>query len=564
METEQVTTVEAGHGTSEYVARIEESGLNGHIPQPAVQYNDFENTDVGNSNRLVARFGHVLRWVPKWRTWLYYDGIRWAEYSEDEVTGLGKTVLYEMRQEANNLIANKETKDSGLLLMAWAIRSEQNSHLSYMVADAKPDLIAKPSDFDRNPDLLNMPDGTFDFTVGELREHRPGDMITKVTNAPYGDGTDDYRLFAQVMDEITDGNIGLSVYIQQVLGLSLTGDRTVKHVWFPHGGGDNGKTLLFEVTGEVMGEYADVGQNTDIIDHGRYNTSKSFGLAGLVGKRRAVYAELKKEDRLNWSILKIISGADTTKVEEKFKRAVSAQLECKIFIYCNELPTIEQVTEAEWGHIRVIPFPRCWNKDREECNDPDPYLRNKLLQHKSAILRWMIQGEMLRRDFGLLEPAVVTDATNTYRQDSDILNDFLKECTYRSPGDKIRSRKLYTAFEHWFKEPGDYTPLPINESDFGKSIRAHGYTVKTSKGRATVVGIAIKPDYDPDYQRALREEHRATMTNDDDEPDPTPPHASKLPPPVYGEWHKTHSEEARAAVDEWERTHQKPTPDDVE
>jgi putative DNA primase/helicase len=175
---------------------------------------DFVRTDVNNSNQLVARYGAVLRWVPKWRAWLHYDGIRWATVSEDEVIGFAKHVLYELREEANQLTLSRETRDIGLERLSWAVSSEKGQHLELMVNYAKPDLVARPEDFDRNPDLFNVLDGTFDFSTGELREHRAGDMITKLAPVAYRDGTDGYRLWAKFIDDITDGDVSLAVYIQ--------------------------------------------------------------------------------------------------------------------------------------------------------------------------------------------------------------------------------------------------------------------------------------------------------------------------------------------------------------
>src|SRR6266571_2692159 len=270
----------------------------------------FNNTDVGNANRLATRFGDVLRYVDKWHTWLHFDSIRWDKVSDNTVIGLAKQVLTSMKEEALQLGNNPE-KDA--------------------------------------------------------------------------DGTRFYRF----IDEITGGDGGLAEYLQMVLGLSLTGDTSEKHVWFPYGDGDNGKTLLFEITGEVMGDYAEVGQTSDIIDHGGH-VVKPFGIIKLVGVRRAVFAETQEGDKLNWNVLKQMSGSDTMSIEEKFKTPISSRLEAKVFIYTNVLPTVEQVGEAEWGRIRVIPFTECFSDERRECKGKDGRLIDKLRANMPAILRWLV------------------------------------------------------------------------------------------------------------------------------------------------------------------------------
>jgi putative DNA primase/helicase len=474
---------------------------------------DFNNTDVGNANRLAAKYSSVLRWVPDWRTWLHYDGIRWAKVSEDTVVGLAKQVLSDMKNEARVLESSKDTEDKGHSLGAWAYASERGYHIDRMVEYAKSDVLARPSDFDQQPWQFNALDCTIDLQTGLTHPHDPNDMITKVAGTAYDTGSDD-GLFFRFIDEITGSDTELATYIQQVLGLSLTGDTSEKLIWFLNGDGDNGKTVLVEITGEVLGDYAEAGTTNDIIDHGKYSSAKPFGLVKLVGVRRATYAELSIGDKLNWNILKQISGSDTMSVEEKFRNPINTRMECKVMIFCNDLPTVEQVGESYWSRIRVIPFKQCFSDNRKECKEKDSRLIDKLRQHKPAILRWLVGGELLRREYGLVESKAVTDATTIYREESDILSEFLKEVTYKAHGVKTRSKKLYTAFEKWYREPGDYSALPLNESEFGKSLKAHGYQGKTIKGRAHYVGIALKLEYDSDYQRKFEEEHP--------EPEPVP------------------------------------------
>src|SRR6266571_841617 len=453
----------------------------------------FNNTDVGNANRLATRFGDVLRYVDKWHTWLHFDSIRWDKVSDNTVIGLAKQVLTSMKEEALQLGNNPEKEAEARELGAWAYQSEKGTHLGLMVEYAKSELLATPEDFDRNPWFFNALDCTIDLYTGLTHPHTSSDMITKVAGTAYDKDADGTR-FYRFIDEITGGDGGLAEYLQMVLGLSLTGDTSEKHVWFPYGDGDNGKTLLFEITGEVMGDYAEVGQTSDIIDHGGH-VVKPFGIIKLVGVRRAVFAETQEGDKLNWNVLKQMSGSDTMSIEEKFKTPISSRLEAKVFIYTNVLPTVEQVGEAEWGRIRVIPFTECFSVERRECKRKDGRLIDKLRANMPAILRWLVGGELLRREYGLVEPVAVTEATKVYREESDDMTDFLAECTYKDRSAMTSLKDIYAAYKRWYQ--GDAWDIP-KDSEIGKRVRAHGYIGKKSRGVMKYKGIGLKPGYEPE------------------------------------------------------------------
>ena len=177
---------------AEFVAELNDAGQNS--AESFVE--TFNNTDVGNANRLAARFKAELRWVPGWHTWVHFDGIRWAKVSDDVALGLGKRVLSEMKDEARVLGKNKATEDKGHALGTWAYASEKGYHLDRMVEYAKPDLLADPNDFDQDPWLFNALDCTIDMQTGLTHPHDPMDMITKVAGTAYDtdvDGNDSRR-----------------------------------------------------------------------------------------------------------------------------------------------------------------------------------------------------------------------------------------------------------------------------------------------------------------------------------------------------------------------------------
>src|SRR4051794_4695616 len=93
----------------------------------------FRRTDLGNGERLIARHGKDLRYVPAWRKWLVWDGRRWAKDETHEIERRAKDTVRVMWREVEQLDAAEEKKD----LVAWIMRSESNGRLHAMIERAQ-------------------------------------------------------------------------------------------------------------------------------------------------------------------------------------------------------------------------------------------------------------------------------------------------------------------------------------------------------------------------------------------------------------------------------------------
>src|SRR5260370_14627136 len=128
----------------------------------------YQLNDVGNAEKLVDKFGNVVRYVPQWRSWLHYDGTRWARVDDVFMNGLAKQVLREMQLEGNvRETDTDEVRDRKSRLVNWVRVCGYGGHTELMVKQARDAVIAHPNDFDTNPWLVNATDVTIDLQTGE-------------------------------------------------------------------------------------------------------------------------------------------------------------------------------------------------------------------------------------------------------------------------------------------------------------------------------------------------------------------------------------------------------------
>jgi putative DNA primase/helicase len=130
----------------------------------------------------------------------------------------------------------------------------ENARMAKMTADvhsivrADRRLAATVEQWDADPWLLNTPDGVVNLKTGELRPHRAVDYLTKTTSVgPRGE----CPLWNAFLAKIMNGDEALIAYLQRVFGYCLTGDTSEQALFFAHGVGQNGKTVLMSTVSGI-------------------------------------------------------------------------------------------------------------------------------------------------------------------------------------------------------------------------------------------------------------------------------------------------------------------------
>ena len=153
--------------------------------------------------RFAERYGNELRYVAKWSQWLRWIGTRWL--FDDTLAAFDRARLI-CREAASECNEQKVAKE---LASAKTVAAVER------MARSDRRLAATVEQWDADPWLLNTPDGVIDLRTCEMREHRAGDYLTRMTAvAPRGA----CPLWRSVLDRITNGDEGLQQYLQRVCG----------------------------------------------------------------------------------------------------------------------------------------------------------------------------------------------------------------------------------------------------------------------------------------------------------------------------------------------------------
>jgi putative DNA primase/helicase len=100
----------------------------------------------------------------------------------------------------------------------------------------------------------------------------------------------------------------------------------------------------------------------------------------------------------------------------------------KLFIDANHKPVIRGNDNAIWNRIRLVAFDVSTPKPEQ-----DAELGEKLEAEASGILAWAVEGCLRWQQEGLGEPAAVSDARKQYREEMDVVADFIADCCTSDP-----------------------------------------------------------------------------------------------------------------------------------
>jgi putative DNA primase/helicase len=431
------------------------------------QPQQFPSTQMGNAERLVARFGHQIRYCHTWASWLIWNGQRWKRDAKDEIMGLAMQTVRAIRTEREADYRHAE-------------QSEKKAELKAMIelAQSMSPVATTSNELDQDPLLFNCHNGTIDLRTGKLRKHNPRDLLTKISPVEFAADAKCPR-WLQFLDEVFAGDKELISFMQRALGCALTG-KPEKAVFFLVGNGDNGKTTLLEVFRDVIADYSDA-INIKTLMQASPNNEQQYALAKLEGKRFVTASEAKEGQELDEGLVKQLSGLGQISARNPYGRPFSYEPQFKLFIDANYKPTILGTDSAIWARVKIIPFlVKFVDKPAQPGEkQKDKGLRQKLQDESSGILAWAVQGCLEWQQHGLNSPKAVRDAVESYRAEMDAVGEFLGECCTLDPKAEIASAALYDRYKGWCGEK------PMGQNAFGSRLEDKGFEKqRTSKSRA--------------------------------------------------------------------------------
>ena len=369
----------------------------------------------------------------------------------------------------------------------FGISSKNMSRISAFKTLAACDLTRKPVAFDADPFRLAAHGHTLNFrrfldpecpdpevkrfkaVCVATEGHRREDLITKLLPVDY-DGAATCPRFLAFMERFLPVE-SVRRFVQIGAGLGLLGV-PVQRVFFHYGNGANGKSVFLETMVRVLGQLAASLPTEAIIGTGeRQGGQASPELARLFNVRFVRVLELPADEPLKEAVVKKLTGGESIPVRNLFKGYFDFQPVFIAHMSGNGYPKITGTDNGIWRRIAVVHWPV--TLDESEQRDFEEVV-SELVAEAPGILNWLIEGALTYLREGLVTPDEVKAATKEYRDEMDKIGPFITACVRAAPGQHVRARSMYQAYENWALANGE---KPVFETRFGREAKkrlAHG------------------------------------------------------------------------------------------
>ena len=399
---------------------------------------------------------------------------------QGKVIDLAEDVLKAIYIEASKT-TDKELREA---LAKHAVKTEARRQIEAMLAlaQSRPEIRTDLNRFDRDPYLFNAANLTIDLRAGKTREFKREDYLTRASPTVY-DPQARCPLFDAFMDAVTLKRPPLTQFIQRAAGYSITGETREQCIFILHGPGGNGKSTLALTLGGVWGENYTQQIKAEVLCQTKNDSSRDYHIAELIGVRIAMACETELRRRLASALIKQWTGGEPLVGRRPYEMPIRFTPIAKLWFSTNHLPKIDDTTISIWRRIHVIPFNAKFEQDREKGYE------EKLLPEASGILNWILKGSAAWQNRELAPPDVVLERTKQYRDEEDLIENFIKDKCAIDPEEWVLFVDLYGAYVEWCETEGEAAQTA---TAFGRALSEKGYNSSKFNGNRGRYGLRLR------------------------------------------------------------------------
>ena len=253
-------------------------------------------------------------------------------------------------------------------------------------------------------------------------------------------------------------------------------------LFFLHGTGANGKSVLMSTVAGILAEYHMTTPTETFVASNveRHPTE----LARLRGARLVTATETEEGRAWAEAKIKALTGGD--RISARFMRQDFFEFTptFKLLIAGNHKPGLRSVDEAMRRRLHLVPFAVTIPPEERDLE-----LAEKLKAEWPGILAWMIEGCARWQQTGLQRPEAVRASTESYLDAEDAIGAWIDECCERDPQAWETRAALFASWSVWAIEARE--PVGDNKS-FVRNLEARGFRPQRKNAGRGFCGLKIK------------------------------------------------------------------------
>ena len=408
-------------------------------------------TEEGNAIRLIQDQNGKIMYIAETDMWYLWDGNHWRKSSSVEIEQLARETINKLVQDYMDLSDGIMGED-----LEFLKKSFESKMITNMVKFTRSDkaVLTSFDNLDGNRLLLGVGNGSVDLTTGKLFEPNPQDHITIVSPVDYTPKAQ-CPVWKQTLNDIFNNDVELIHYVQKLIGYSVMANPVESLFVIMWGDGSNGKSTFINTIRDVLGNHAKVANSETFLGTAANSSgSPREDILRLLGSRIVTITEPDEGGVLREGLIKAMTGGEALPARAAYGRTtVEVKPTWTAFMPTNHKPIIKGTDHGIWRRMVLIPF--TVNFDNHPTLKKDPERANKLKAEYEGVLAWIVEGALLYQKEGLKAPKVIEDARNEYKDEMDLLSDWIKQDCVVGNGEVATNKALWESWQRFAQANGE-------------------------------------------------------------------------------------------------------------
>ena len=354
-------------------------------------------------------------------------------------------------------------------------------------------------EWNQHPTLFPCANGVIDLETGKLLPGDPKQYFCFASPYEFHGLHAEAVLWDDILDKALCKNRDLRDYFDYFAGFACTGIQTKQFFCALGPGGNNGKSVIFDTMARILGGFAGT-VPVELFLEQKYSKSAdgpSPSILKLRGLRLAVTSEAQRSHRFSLAKVKQLTGGDILEARGLYvHEPIEFPQTHSCVLHSNSLPMAAGNDAAFYNRLRVLKFAAQFIPPQEGAEDPARNIWHQIPRNRlnvelekcgPGILAWYVRCAIRALKLGDMPtaPACVMEETGEYREEQDLIGQWMAQCTVPDENNQEQMKDLHAAFGRWCVEEMN-TP-----KDKVMSMKSMAADFKTRPGLEKIVSRVI-------------------------------------------------------------------------
>lgn len=443
-------------------------------------------TEFGNASRMLDKYGNEIMFVAETGNWYRWNAVYWEPCVNMVIEQYAKQTVLALGDEAKKIDDDAQRAE----FYQFCAASQKAYMVSNMVrlAQSDPRVLVPIKELDSDLYLLGCANGAVDLRTGDLVLPSQDLLITNSTGVEYHPKAK-CPLFEKTVLDAFFGDQDMADFFRRLMGYAILGNPKENLIVIPFGDGSNGKSTVLTTIFKALGDYAKMTPAETFLGDGKSSAGGAReDLLRLRGARFVYVGEPDENKELKEGLVKSMTGGESIIARGLYSKvSVEFTPTWTVVMPTNHKPIIKGGDHGIWRRLMMVPFVRNYDKDPNVKKDTGR--TEKLKDELQGVLTWLVRGAIEYQEFGLNEPQKTKDAREEYRDEMDLLKDWMSECC--EIGDfRETSQNLWVSWKQYADSKNELRYIPTARA---LSRRISGrFKIQKSNGKGYFLGIRVR------------------------------------------------------------------------